>query len=414
VKRINNIYDKILDIRKIQNMYDYRIKLNTKNKRKLEKFEYNYVSNMTYIKNILESKNYKVGRYNIFLIKEPKVRLIMSQNIIDKVINHLVSEYFLVQIFDKTLIDENIATRVGKGTHYGIRLIKKYLNELKDSEFYILKFDISKYFYNLDHDIIKDLIRRKIKDKDALNLLDEIIDSTDKEYVNDIINRYKSLEIKKVEESNSSNKKELIEEIKSIPEYKKGKGLPIGNMSSQALAIMYLNELDHYIKEELKIKYYIRYMDDGILIHKDKEYLKYCLKEIEKILDKYKLKLNKKTNISNIKEGFEFLGFRYYVKNSKVILKVKNQTKKRFKRKLKTFNYLLDKNKITEKEVNQVINSYLGHLSHGSSSKLVYLEKNKYYKRKEKINYVGNEVKITKYGIIKIYNQRSNIILIKK
>jgi len=74
----------------------------------------------------------------------------------------------------------------------------------------------------------------------------------------------------------------------------------------------------------------------------------------------------------------------------------------------------LDKNKITEKEVNQVINSYLGHLSHGSSSKLVYLEKNKYYKRKEKINYVGNEVKITKYGIIKIYNQRSNIILIKK
>ena len=165
MKRINNIYDRVLDIRKIQNMYDFRIKLNTKNKNKLERFENNYVSNMIYIKNILESKNYKVGRYDIFLIKEPKVRLIMSQNIIDKIINHLVSEYYLVQVFDKSLINENIATRVGKGTHYGIKLIKKYLNELKGNDIYILKFDISKYFYNLDHNIIKELIRKKLKIK---------------------------------------------------------------------------------------------------------------------------------------------------------------------------------------------------------------------------------------------------------
>ena len=165
MKRINNIYDRVLDIRKIQNMYDFRIKLNTKNKNKLERFENNYVSNMIYIKNILESRNYKSGNYNIFLIKEPKVRLIMSQNIIDKIINHLVSEYYLVQVFDKSLINENIATRVGKGTHYGIKLIKKYLNELKGNDIYILKFDISKYFYNLDHNIIKELIRKTLKIK---------------------------------------------------------------------------------------------------------------------------------------------------------------------------------------------------------------------------------------------------------
>ena len=102
MKRINNLYDTIVDIKKIQNMYDHRIRINTKNKGKLEKFENNYVSNMIHIKNILEKKSYIPGKYNIFIIKEPKVRLIMSQNIIDKVINHMVSEYFLVDIYDKT------------------------------------------------------------------------------------------------------------------------------------------------------------------------------------------------------------------------------------------------------------------------------------------------------------------------
>ena len=414
MKRVNNIYDSIVDIKKIQKMYDSRIKINTRNKKKLETFENNYVSNMIYIKNTLKNKSYVTGKYNIFLIKEPKVRLIMSQNIIDKIINHLVSEYFLVQIFDKTLINENIATRVGKGTHYGIKLVKKYLNELKGKDFYILKFDISKYFYNLDHEVLKTLIRKKIKDKDALNILDEIIDSTDKSYVNETIKSYKKREIDRLINSNVSNKKELIKEVEAIPEYKKGKGLPIGNMSSQALAILYLNELDHYIKNELNIKYYIRYMDDGILIHEDKEYLKYCLKEIEKILFKYKLTLNNKTAIVNIKEGFEFLGFRYNIKNDRVILKVKNQTKRRFKRKLKLFKKLLENKKITINETTQVINSYLGHLKHGNSKKLIYMAEKKYKLIVENNDNLGIEIKIINEGIVKIYKYKSNLILIKK
>ena len=142
-------------------MYDRRVRLNTKNKKKLERFENSYVSNLIYVKNVLNDRKYIPGRYNIFIIKEPKVRLIMSQNIIDKLINHVVSEYLLVNIYDKTLIDTNIATRKNKGTHYGLRLVKKYINELKNDKFYILKFDVSKYFFNLDHDIIKKLIRKK-------------------------------------------------------------------------------------------------------------------------------------------------------------------------------------------------------------------------------------------------------------
>lgn len=93
--------------------------------------------------------------------------------------------------------------------------------------------------------------------------------------------------------------------------YKTGKGLPIGNMSSQILAIYYLNKLDHFIKEKLKVKYYIRYMDDFILIHHDKEYLKYCLSEIKQELAKLKLQLNNKTTISEIHQGVNFLGYRF-------------------------------------------------------------------------------------------------------
>lgn len=371
MKRVNNIYNEIVNIERILNMYDKRIRINTKNKVKLSRFEYNYVSNIVYIKNVLEDKSYTPGRYNIFIIKEPKVRLIMSQNIIDKIINHVVSEYFLVRVFDNTLIRENVATRSGKGTHYGIRLLKKYINELKQGDFYILKFDISKYFYNLDHNIIKDILKKKIKDKDALRLLFKIIDSTDYKYINKRINDLKQQEIDKIINSNSSNKDKLIKDIENIPEYKVGKGLPIGNMSSQFLAILYLNELDHFIKDKLNLKYYIRYMDDVVILHNDKEYLKYCLDEITKMLDKYKLKLNSKTQIVNCKEGFEFLGFRYVIKNKRLIIKIRNQTKRRFKRKMKTMYRLVDENKITQKDVIQVENSYLGHLNYGNAQKLI-------------------------------------------
>ena len=113
-------------------------------------------------------------------------------------------------------------------------------------------------------------------------------------------------------------KKLKIKELDKIPYYNVGKGIPIGNMSSQVFALIYLNDLDHFIKETLKIEYYIRYMDDFILIHHDKEYLRECLKILEEELKKeYKLMLNEKTQIINIKNGLDFLGFRFYIKTTK-------------------------------------------------------------------------------------------------
>ena len=213
MKRVNNIYHKICDIDNIMK-FEHIISVNTSNKKKVEKFQEHYVENIYKIRDILMSKNYIPGEYNIFFIHEPKLRLIMSNNIQDKIINHLVAYYLLVEVFDKTFIDTTVATRVGKGTHLGLFYTKKFINDMKrvyGDDFYYLKFDISKYFYNIDHDIIKKIIRNKIKDKDAINIIDRIIDSTNDDYINKKIEKLKLKEIEKINNSSLSDKEKKLE-----------------------------------------------------------------------------------------------------------------------------------------------------------------------------------------------------------
>ena len=369
MKRIRNLYDSV-SMEDIIRVYRRQIRVNTKNKYKIKRFEDFYSINISRVKKTFENENYAGGMYNIFLIQEPKYRIIMSQNIYDKLINHVVATKFLLPVLDRCLIETNIATRLNKGTHFGIKLIKKYLNNLKGETIYALKYDISKYFYNIDHEILISLLKRKFKDQKALEILKNIIDSTNKGYVNRTIVKLKNNELERIDELNISFKEKEIkkEEINQIPLYIKGKGLPIGNMTSQILAVFYLNELDHFIKERLGCKYYIRYMDDGVILSNDKEYLKRCLREIEKMVEKYKLRLNRKTKIINVsKEGLDFLGFRFYIYNNKVILKVRRDTKKRFKRKMK-----FSKNgRFSDEQSLQIFNSYKGHLKWGNCFNLI-------------------------------------------
>lgn len=352
MKRIGNLYNDICDIYNIMDMYDNCVRKNTKNKKKLEEFNNLYSCNIKEIKEELMTNNYTPGKYNIFLIREPKLRIIMSQSIKDKIINHLVAKYFLVDVFDKTFINNNCATRKGKGSHYGLKLFK---SKNKYDKFYILKFDISKYFYNIDHEITKQLISNRIKDKKALKIIFDIIDSTDSDYINKKIIELKNFEKKKINNLNIKDKNIKLKELDDLPLYNVGKGFPIGNMTSQIIATLYLDEIDKFIQEKLKIKHYIRYCDDGVLFSDNKEYLKYCLVKIENLLNKYKLKLNKKTRIYNSLDEIEFLGFRF-MSDKRIIMKVTNKTKKRFKKRLNTNN----------------ISSYIGHLKYGCCNELVY------------------------------------------
>lgn len=326
MKRKSLNYNSCINLENILFIYKI-IHKNTKNKKKLEKFEDYFSINITNIYTTLLNRNYDGGTYNIFTIKEPKERIIMSQGIADKVINHFISYYYLTPLLEPSLIDTNVATRKNKGTNYAIVKLKRYLNEIKNKDFYILKCDIRKFFYNIDHNVLKNILKRKIKDNDILSIVYAVIDS-----------------------SNNYNI------------YNYGKGLPIGNMSSQILAIYYLNELDHFIKEQLHIKYYIRYMDDFILIHESKEYLKFCLRKIKTLLDRYKLELNQKTVIISRKNGLNFLGYKFIL-DKKVVIKIPNKNRRKINKKL-NYLYKYDINKYYNSLV-----SYKGYLKYTNANK---------------------------------------------
>ena len=375
MKRVNNLYKELYDIDNIYNMSN-KVCRNVRNKKNVNNFETYKVEHIINIKNRLMNKNVTFSNYSIFMISDPKYRIVMSQNIEDKVINHLVGDYILTKVFESRYQDFVCATRVGKGTHYGIKLLKKYLNEMKNkyNNFYVLKIDIKKYFYNINHDILKDILKRKIKDKDSLNILNNIIDSTNKPYINEKISKLKENKIKYLINSNINNKEYLIKEIKNIPLYEYNKGVPIGDETSQAFGLIYLSELNNYIKDKLKIKYIVNYQDDFIILHQDREYLKYCLDKIKDYLNnKLKLEINKnKTKIDNIKNGIDFLGYRFYIKNKKIIMKLRNNTKKRFKKKIKDINLLLTNKLVSNKEYNIILSSYKGTLSYGNCNNLYY------------------------------------------
>ena len=248
----------------------------------------------------------------------------MSLKMNDKIINHYITKHCLIPKLSKYLDNRNIATRKDMGTDYGINLIKKYIElNKKYKEFYILKIYISKYFYNINHNILKSMLT-DLADIEY-KLISTIIDSTNSSYINECINNLKETELL------YTNR---VSEVKDIPNYKYGKGLPIGNMTSQFLAIYYLNKLDYYIIHNLGLKYTCRYMDDYVIIHNDKEYLNECLSIVEsKLLNEYNLSINKKKcRIYNIKEGFEFLGYKFKVENNKTIISINNKTHYRIKK----------------------------------------------------------------------------------
>ena len=365
-------YDDIVSINKIKDVYDGIYK-NTCHKAKLIRFELTKTSNIVKIYNTLKNKHYNHLKYNIFIIKEPKYRIIMSELMYDKIVNHLISKYVLIPTLSRKLIDQNVATRTGKGSKEGIRYMKKYINSIKENydNIYILKCDISKYFYNIDHEILINKLSYENFDKDILKILINIINSTDNNYINDLIDSSISREVSHLEDMNIYDLELRKKQLYSLPRYRKGKGLPIGNETSQLLAIYYLNELDHYIKEQLHIKYYVRYMDDFILIHHDKEYLKKCLNLINKKLSYLKLSLNKKTQIYNLKSGVNFLGYKFILKNKKLVILLNNQTRKKIKRKLRKAR----KNNINFYK--KSLASYNGYFKVSTTNNFVY--KNKFF-----------------------------------
>lgn len=330
-------YEKICDF---NNLYKAHCKARRTKRAKPEvlQFELKLSENLIRISRDLKAGTYKMQGYYHFKIYEPKERDVYASSYQDRVILHCVCDEVLMPLIQKRIIYDNVACQTGKGTSFAIKRLtyfyaqyyKKYKNEG-----YILKCDISKYFASIDHQALKEMIRKIVKDENVFNLLEMYIDSYETK------GRHQC-------------------------------GLPLGNQSSQCFAIYYLNPLDRLIKEQLKIKYYIRYMDDFLLIHPDKGYLQECLIKIEQLVEgDLKLKLNEKTRIYHLKEGIEFLGWKFYLsKSGKVIRKMKPQSKKRFKRRLKKLQQEYEEGTVSLEDVRNSIASYKGHLRDGHTFRL--------------------------------------------
>ena len=303
MKRKSNLYENIYKMENIQTAFN-EVCRNTKNKRKVETFKEYKCTYTTRIYNILKNEQYVVSPYNVFTIFEPKERRIVSQNMQDKIINHLVARYILYPAILPCLQDFNVASRKNMGMSYGLKLYRKYRKHYasKYKTYYILKCDISKFFASIDHTLLKEKLKRRIKDKKALKIVFDIIDSDDE-------------------------------------------GLSIGAMTSQILAIFFLNDMDCFIKENLRIYGVIRYQDDFLLFHHSKKYLNFCLNELRKFLEKEKLSLNSKTRIYKGTNNVIFLGRNKYGNYAKY---------RTVRRRLKKKEYLYSKGFIS---INSLISS---------------------------------------------------------
>lgn len=325
-------FEKICDI---DNLY----KAYKKSKHKDLKFQSNVSEELQKLKQELETKTYKISPYHEFTVYEPKERLIKACSFKDKIVQHSICDNVLLPMLKKEFIQTNYAGQIGKGTHYGLDCLKAqmYLAYCKYGyDCWIVKADISKYFYNIRHDKLKEIVRYFVKDEDVYWLCEKFIDSTD--------------------------------EI----------GLPLGNQISQAYALLYLSGLDHFITGELGVKYYGRYMDDFYLIVESREYAKWCLEAIYEYVRTLDLELNGKTQIIPFKNGIKFCGFHTYVtKEGKVIRKLLNEKKRVAKKRYKKMTKLVKERKLSEENFYKSYNAFKNHISHGNCIKLSY-EMDKY------------------------------------
>ncbi len=181
MKRKNNLYDNMYKLENIETVFD-EICRNTKNKKRVERYKEFKCANIYDVYNTLKNRAYKPGKLNVFEIYEPKKRRIVSQEMKDKLINHLVARFILYPSIMPCLIDANVASRKNMGTNKGIALADKYrrICNIKYKRYYILKCDISKFFASIDNSRLKEKISRRIKDKDALEIIFRIIDAEDK------------------------------------------------------------------------------------------------------------------------------------------------------------------------------------------------------------------------------------------
>ncbi len=311
----------------------------------------NRLVNIAKLKTSLDNDTYELDPYITFTIHEPKTREIVSTRLKDRVFQRSLCDNYIYPELTRHFIYDNCACQIGKGTDFTRRRMVVHLQRFyrkNGQNGYILKCDLKDYFGSTNHEMAKAMLRKKIRDDWAYEQIAHIVDS-----------------------------------------FKGEKGIGLGSQVSQLIQLAVLDDLDHIIKERFKIKQYIRFMDDFVLIHEDKSHLAMIRTFIEDYLTSLGLVLSKKkTMLQKISQPFHFMGFSYRLtETGKIIRKILKPKIKHEKRKYKGLLKQVANKKMSPKQLNECLTAWRAHARKGNTHNLI-LKIDKYFKER-KLNY-GN------------------------
>jgi retron-type reverse transcriptase len=365
VKRNKHLFEKVVSFENLLQAAHKASRCKRMN-RNVARFNFGLEGELLKLQEELLKKTYRHGRYRQFTIYDPKVRKIAAAPFRDRVVHHAVHD-IIEPIIDKTFIYHSYACRKDKGTHKAVDKAQSFLMANR----FCFHGDIKKYFHSINHNLLKGIFRMKIDDKDTLWLLDEITDSAVS--LQGAENLSPSLRGHEVPEASGLAARQAIPKARLLrrpcsPSRNDGRGLPIGNLTSQFFANLYLNELDRFIKFDLKHRYYIRYMDDFLIFDDDKTALKDVKDKIGKFLrDNLSLELHAgKSQIYRTGNGIKFLGFRI----SKDYRRLASDNVRRFRKRLKKFACLFENAKMGADEIRDSVRCWAAHAKHANSKKL--------------------------------------------
>jgi retron-type reverse transcriptase len=333
----DNLFDKITSFDNL--LLAHRKARKGKRKSKsVADFELKLEENLFLLQEELQNRTYSPSSYQTFFIYDPKKRMISASSYRDRVVHHALCN-LLIPNLEKLFIFDSYANREGKGTHKAIDRCQKFMRRHPNG--YYLKCDIKKYFASINHQKLKEIIRKKVICKPTLWLIDTIIDN--------------------------SNPQEKTDFMPSLWQTQK-KGLPIGNLTSQYFANWYLNDLDYFIKNNLKVKSYLRYVDDFVLFDEDKDKLGEHKKKIEHFLKSYFLFLHpNKSLVKPVRKGITFLGQQLFLNHRKI----KSENLRRFWKRTQNQQQLYFQNKISLLTLETSLNSWKGHAKQADTKGLL-------------------------------------------
>ncbi|MBL7160908.1 MAG: hypothetical protein ISS93_03615 [Candidatus Aenigmarchaeota archaeon] len=332
-----NLYSELCSFRNLELAFR-KAKRNKRYKKDVQDFEFKLEDNLLELKRELETLSYHPQPLTKFSIRDPKTRLISASHFRDRVVHHALCN-IIQPIFERTFIYDSCANQIGKGTTLALQRFNQFKqkvsgngrleNHAKDGNMvvgYALKADIRHYFDTIDHGVLLRCIRRKISDREVIWLIQKIL-------------------------GNHKLKQPC-------------KGMPIGNLTSQFFANIYLSELDYFVKHGLRVKYYIRYVDDFVLLDISRERLEHCKERINSFLKGLKLELHTdKSKVYPLHKGITFLGFKvfYYHK----LLKKSNVRK--MEKRLDRFRSVFKNNEMSYEDIVRSFESWMGYARQGNT-----------------------------------------------